>query len=226
MLGGIFRSLVNPTTLFQIAAGPAGWASLAMRTIGSQLAMNLIQRIGQQIGLPQSTIDLAQAAFAGASGQPNLVRQNMLQAVQGLTQQLDLRPSEAGQLQRDLLNATDTSMSNLMDIVDNFRRTRGGGQGEEEGGSWLVAMARALGQALDQKAAQIQEKSNEVAAFANQSVTKDKTGLSAKSQENQNRLSSATTLLQAFSQEMSFISNAATTAIKAVGEAQATIARK
>lgn len=226
MLGGILRSAFNPISIFQLAAGPAGWASLAMRTIGSQIAMNLIQRLGQQMGLPQPMIDLAQSSFASSVGQPGLARQNISQAVQGLTQQLDLRPSEAGQLQRDLLGASDTSMSNLMELVDNFRRARGGGQGEEEGGSWLVAMARALGQALDQKAAQIQEKSNEVAAFANQSVTKDRTGLSARSQENQNRLSSATTLLQAFSQEMSFISNAATNAIKSIGEAQATIARK
>ncbi|MHA6317628.1 hypothetical protein ACXYN8_08210 [Altererythrobacter sp. CAU 1778] len=42
----------------------------------------------------------------------------------------------------------------------------------------------------------------------------------------QSQLSSASTLLQAYAQEMSFIATAATNAIKAVGEAQAQLARK
>ena len=65
-----------------------------------------------------------------------------------------------------------------------------------------------------------------MAFYGNQSVSKDKTGLTAKSQENQNKLSSASTLLRADAQEMSFIATAATIAIKAVGEAQAQLARK
>jgi hypothetical protein len=64
--------------------------------------MNLIQRLGQQIGLPQPMIDLAQSAFANSVGQPGLMRQNIGEAVRGFAQQMDLRPSEAGQLRREL----------------------------------------------------------------------------------------------------------------------------
>jgi putative effector of murein hydrolase len=80
-LGGIMKSLVNPMSLMQLAMGPAGWASLAMKTIGSQIAMQVIQKLGQQLGLPQPMIDMAQAAFANASGQPGLARQNIREAV-------------------------------------------------------------------------------------------------------------------------------------------------
>jgi hypothetical protein len=78
----------------------------------------------------------------------------------------------------------------------------------------------------DQKAGQIQTQSDAVARFANNRVSQNENGtLTEASQQNQNQLSSATTLLQAYAQEMSFIATAASTAIKAVGEAQATLAR-
>lgn len=230
LLGGIMRSVINPMTLAQLAMGPAGWASLAMRTIGSAIAQQLIQQIGQRLGLPQTAIDLAQGAFANASGQPGLMRQNLGEAVRGFTDQLDLRPSEAGALQRELMGATDKSFDNLSKIADDFAsktsRRRGSADEEETGGSWLVALARAMGKVLDQKAAQMKAKSEEVSFYGNQEVSKDKTGLTADSQENQNKLSSASTLLQAYGQEMSFISSAATNAIKSVGEAQTNLARK
>jgi hypothetical protein len=234
-LGGIFKSLVNPMSLMQLAMGPAGWASLAMKTIGSQIAMQLIQNIGQQMGLPKSVIDLAQAAFASASGQPGLVQQNLREAVGNFVKEMDLRPSEAGQLMRELSGTADKSLKNLLKIAEKFTPKAdvmpGPGkkpvsEEEETGGSWLVAMARAMGKVMDAKAAQIQEKSNSIATLAGQDVKKEDGGLTAESQKNQNKLSSETTLLQAYTQEMSMISNAATNAIKTVGEAQSTIARK
>jgi hypothetical protein len=226
LFSGITRSLINPLSLMQLAMGPAGWASLAMKTIGSQIAMNLIQRLGQQMGLPSSMINLAQAAFANASGQPGLVQGNLREAVADLTRDLDLRPSDAGQLQRELMSASDKSMSSLMEIAGKYRRKGGGGEDEETGGSWLVALARAMGKVMDAKAAQIKEKSDSIATLAGAEVTKDKTGLSAASQQNQNKLSSETTLLQAYTQEMTFISNAATNSIKTIGESLTTNARK
>lgn len=230
-LGGIMKSLVNPMSLMQLAMGPAGWASLAMKTIGSQIAMNLIQKLGQQIGLPQPMIDLAQAAFANASGQPGLVKQNIGEAVRGLVQQMDLRPSEAGQLERQLMGASDKSLDNLTRIAYSFGKN-GGGDDESEtgtgaagakgGSSWLVAFAKAMGKALDAKAAQIKEKSDSIASMAGSDVDRK----SNEGSKHQEKLSSETQLLQAFTQEMSMISNAATNALKTVGEAQTTIARK
>jgi hypothetical protein len=233
LFSGIARSLINPMSLMQLAMGPAGWASLAMKTIGSQIAMNLIQRLGQQMGLPQPMIDLAQASFASASGQPGLARQNIGEAVRGFTQQLDLRPSESAQLERELSGTADRSMDNLTRIANSFSNQgervddgtsvgSGRGKGKKSGGSWLVAFAEAMGRALDAKAKQIQDKSDSISSMAGSDVDRS----SNAGKKHQEKLSSETQLLQAFTQEMSMMANAATNALKTVGEAQSTIARK
>jgi hypothetical protein len=216
--------------LAAMTGGTSLLASTALRTIGSQIAMNVIQRLGQQLGLPQPMIDIAQAAFANASGQPGLARQNIREAVQGFVQSMDLRPSEAGQLQRELMGASDKSYENLMDIVRNFKsgsadeegNVRGGGRGSKASGSWLVAFAKAMGAALDAKAAQIKAKSDSIADMAGSSVDRS----SNAGKQHSEKLSSETQLLQAYTQEMSMIANAATNALKTMGEAQSTIARK
>ena len=70
MLGGIFRSVLNPINLMQLAAGPAGWASLAMRAVVTNIAQTVIQRIGQQLGVPQPFIDIAQQTIGNRMGNP------------------------------------------------------------------------------------------------------------------------------------------------------------
>jgi hypothetical protein len=231
--GGLLKSVMNPMSLAQLAMGPAGWASLAMKTIGSQIAMSLIEQIGQKLGLSPAVIDLAQSAFAASSGQPDLMKQNMGEAVSKFATQMDLRPSEAGQLMRDLMEASDKSLENLTRISNSFGKPNGGDDDSETGagigagkgkggGSWLVAFAKAMGAALDAKAAQIKGKSDSIASMAGSGVDR-KSNEGAKHSE---KLSSETQLLQAYSQEMSMIANAATNALKTVGEAQTTIARK
>lgn len=229
-LGGIARSLINPATLLQLATGPAGWASLAIRTIGSQIAMNLVQQLGQRMGLPQATIDLAQAAFASASGQPGLVRQNIGEAVSGFTQQLNLRPSEAGQLRRELTNTTDQSYGNMQKIVDGFSRRllEGTDGGEQAGGSILMRIARILGQLVDQKMNDLDKKANDlgrVGAQGGNTFTSgsNKGGLTAQGQGQFGQLSAE---VQALGQEISYLSNAISTTLKSIGEGASTIARK
>jgi hypothetical protein len=228
--GGLLKSVMNPMSLAQLAMGPAGWASLAMKAIGSQIAMQLIQKLGQQMGLPPAMIDLAQAAFASASGQPGLAKQNIGEAVRGFTQQMDLRPSDAGRLERELNGMADKSLDSMSKLVDDFmeklanKKPKGPGEDEEVGGSWLVAFAKAMGKVLDKKALQIQTQSDKVVA-----ATKKQEGVSTESEEYkkaQSEMMGANTLLQGLSQEMNILSNAATTVIKTVGEAQTTIARK
>jgi hypothetical protein len=136
-----------------------------------------------------------------------------------------LRPSEAGQLERELQGASDKSFENLSKIANSFGKPGSGDEDAEQvkgGSSWLVAFAKAMGKALDAKAAQIKDKSDSIASMAGSGVDR-KSNDGAKHQE---KLSSETQLLQAFTQEMSMISNAATNALKTVGEAQTTIARK
>jgi uncharacterized protein YceH (UPF0502 family) len=227
MLGGIFRSVMNPINLVQLATGPAGWASLAMRTIAPQLGMNLIQQLGQRMGLPQPTIDLAQAAFANTIGQPGLMRQNINQAVNGFTQQLDLRPSEAGQLRRELQTATDRSFAAMEQIVQNMAM-RGlreeGGEGAEGGGSVLMRIARAMGKLMDQKMDQLASKADQLGRVGGESGMRNRDGnFSAQGQSRFGQLSAE---VQALSQEIGYLSQAIASTIKSIGEASSTIARK
>lgn len=226
MLGGIFRSVLNPINLAQLAMGPAGWASLAMRTLGPQIAMNLIQQLGQRMGLPQATIDLAQAAFANTMGQPGLVRQNINQAVNGFADQLNLRPTEAGQLRRELQSATDKSMSNMQSIIEGFakRLVEGSEGGQVEGGSVLMRIARALGQLMDQKMGDLASKADQLGRLGTQSGMKTKEG--GFTAEGQGKFGQLSAEIQALGQELSYLSQAVSATIKSIGEASSTVARK
>lgn len=226
MLGGIFRSVLNPINLAQLAMGPAGWASLAMRTLGPQIAMNLIQQLGQRMGLPQATIDLAQAAFANTMGQPGLVRQNINQADNGFADQLNLRPTEAGQLRRELQSATDKSMSNMQSIIEGFakRLVEGSEGGQVEGGSVLMRIARALGQLMDQKMGDLASKADQLGRLGTQSGMKTKEG--GFTAEGQGKFGQLSAEIQALGQELSYLSQAVSATIKSIGEASSTVARK
>jgi hypothetical protein len=238
-LGGIMKSLVNPMSLMQIAMGPAGWASLAMKTIGSQIAMQVIQKLGQQLGLPQPMIDMAQAAFANASGQPGLARQNIREAVQGFVKQMDLRPSEAGRLERDLMGVSDKSLSNMTKVVDDFasnidkirqRQINGSQGGEEteetEGQSLLMKIAIAMGKQMDQKMEEMDKTNKAIGALGKQENGQYVTGEAAQKQGTQQKLGELTGKLQGLGQELGMLSNALSNTLKSIGEANTTLARK
>lgn len=84
--------------------------------------------------------------------------------------------------------------------------TKGGG-GASSGGSFFEAMARAWGQALDNQAGLIQQKSEAINAAGNDNP-------------------SAITELTTESLRMSFLSNSSSTSISSVGQALETMARK
>lgn len=204
MFGAIARSVFNPTNLLLAAAGPGGWAAMALRTIGSQIGMNLIQQIGQQMGLPQQSIDLAQATFAGAMGQPGLARQNLSQAVAGIMQG-GFSAREVAQTQRQA-NDIVREMTDMM--LERIRN----GEDEEEGGvrggaeSRLVALAKALGKVMDGKM-------DEMIQIGKKIDKTDDTGqLSAQ--------------MQALSQELALVASALNNSIKSIGEANTNMARK
>lgn len=204
MFGAIARSVFNPTNLLLAAAGPGGWAAMALRTIGSQIGMNLIQQIGQQMGLPQQSIDLAQATFAGAMGQPGLARQNLSQAVAGIMQG-GFSAREVAQTQRQA-NDIVSEMTDMM--LERIRN----GEDEEEGGvrggaeSRLVALAKALGKVMDGKMDEMIQIGKEI------DKTDDTGQLSAQ--------------MQALSQELALVASALNNSIKSIGEANTNMARK
>jgi hypothetical protein len=159
IFSSIGRALLNPATLMQLAMGPAGWASLAMKTIGMAIAQQVIQQLGQKLGLPEGIINMAQSAFSAAMGQPGASVQTVAQAVSSFAEQSGISPMQQGQLQRAGRNAE----SNISQIVDNMIRQMKADAKKSEGGrdefeglgttngkrGFLFKIAEALGKAID-----------------------------------------------------------------------------
>lgn len=221
-LGGIVKSVINPVSLAQLAMGPAGWASLAMRTIGSAIGQQLIQQLGQKLGLPQSMISLAQNTFASATGTQGLPT-SIAGAVSQLAEQFNLSPAQQGQLER----TANQSFDNINRIIENnLRKTAEGG--DEEGGSILMRIARLLGQLMDDKMTKLGEKAEALGAVGSQAGNTytsgtNKGGFTAQGQGQFGKLSAE---VQALSQELNYLSQAVSSTIKGIGEAASTVARK
>jgi hypothetical protein len=207
-LSGILRSVINPMTLAQLAMGPAGWASLAMRTIGTAIAQQVIQQLGQRLGLPQSMISMAQMAFSAASGTQGFPT-TVDGAVRQLAQQFNLSPTEQGQLARSANNDINTFAERMFE-ASRTGKQRAQTEGSREGkGNWLRQLAEAMAAIMDSK---MQEMSDLAKTYDGQS--KD------------NKSTKTMTDLQVATQEFSYLMQSTTNMIKTIGEGLSTMARK
>ncbi|MEQ1540112.1 MAG: hypothetical protein ABL928_14385 [Sphingorhabdus sp.] len=200
-IGGMFKSLVNPMTLVQLAMGPAGWASIAAKAVMSAIGQQAIQALGEKLGLPQSMIDGAQAAFCSACGDQAGVQRNIREAVQSVGQDFDLSPADQGNLQRTAENALNKLVSGLSES-EEFKQAKA--SGGKTSGSWLMALATVMGEKLNAKAAEVQTLAGQIT-----DKTPDKTA----------KFGAAT-------QEFGILMNAVNNAIKTLGEGLTTTARK
>ena len=197
LLGGIMK-VANVTPL----GGALGnIASLASRNLVSSFGQNLIQKLGDTLGLPQPMIDAAQGAFAAASGDPLGAATNAFEAGQGFAEAAGKSLSDAADAGRQLEDMLGRMASDLAGGEDAKAAKSGG-----KGGSWLMAMAQALGKKADQLADQMQD-------LATQMSAKDSKP-------------SDSALFGAKSQEFGLFMNATNNAIKTAGESLTTMARK
>jgi hypothetical protein len=220
-VGGLFKSLINPMNLMQLAMGPAGWAAMAVRTIGTAIGKELIQAIGQKLGLPQPFIDFAKNAFSAATGTQGGA-DTISGAVEQLAQQFGLSPVEAGRMQRDAEASLDRVLSGIGSKGFEEDEVNGGG-GKK---SFLVALAKAMGALMDKKAAQMEKLSGEITDATGGEAGKINGVDGSKNSSEATKLSSKTALLQAYGQELGILSNTFSTIAKSFGEAQVTNARK
>lgn len=223
LFGAIGRALVNPMTLAQVAMGPAGWASLAVRTIGTAIGQQVIQQLGQRLGLPQGMISMAQNAFAAATGSqggPLTIRD----AVNQLADQFNLSPSQQGQLER----TANQSFDNINRILENNLRRAANGSGEEEGGSILMRIARSLGQLMDEKMETLASKADALGRVGSQSGNVHRSGANENgfTAQGQSQFGKLSAEVQALGQEIGYLSQAISQTIKGIGEAASTVARK
>lgn len=223
-IGGMFKSLVNPATLMQLAAGPAGWASLAMQTLISTVGKEIIQQLGKQLGLPESVINAAVSAFTAAAGNPGAA--NLSQAAGGLSNALGLAGRAAGEFQREVTNqmqdfvqqqvqkATENLMDELGQTVGN-KAGKGSLLGGGKGGSVLMRIALALGAAMDKKVDRMAKIADDLAQLGEVKGDKESSAYQKLSAE-----------MNALGQEMKIIGEALNNTLKSIGEASSTLARK
>ncbi|NJR78476.1 hypothetical protein [Sphingomonas corticis] len=192
-LGGISR-IAQLTPL-------GGIMSLASRNLVSALGQNLIQQLGSAIGLPQPLIDAAQGQFAFASGDVFGGISNLSEAADGFAQAAGGSFTDRADFSRDIQDNLQRMASDIAGGPE-AREARAGGRG----GSWLMAMARALGEKADMLADQMQGLADRMSS--------DKSDPSASLE------------FSAKSQEFGLFMNAASNALKTAGESLTTAARK
>ena len=194
----------NPASIVTKALNSSGLgavASLAGKNLVSSFGQTLIQKVGDMLNIPQPLIDAAQAQFAMASGDPLGAVQNFGEAAEGFAKAAGAGMTDAADMGRKLL---DTLMKTAADIAGGpeAKEAKAGGKG----GSWLMAMARALGEKADKLAGEMQDMADKMAA--------DKSDPSASLE------------FSAKSQEFGLFMNSATNALKTAGESLTTAARK
>ncbi len=180
---------------------------------------------------------------AGALGRSGGVQD----VVNGLAKQFNLNPSQTGELSR----AARDFEQKTFNLADNLVKERAEkekaaskkqvAEAESTGkkGNFLRRMAEALGAIADSKMDDMDKLSDRIAKqiHEGESITdkmnkidkKDTKAQQANNQEfqtNQNKLGSLNALMQATTQELSILQNLIATALKSVGEAQSTLARK
>ncbi len=206
-MSGIFGiSGFNPAALLASAAlGPMGGvvAGLVSQVFNS-FGQALLQNLGQQMGLPQATINLAQDVFAATRGFPGgsfggNALNNMNDSIEALGDRYGATPQQIGDAQRSAMDILLDAQRESGDS-DEVRAARSGGKAP----GWLMAMAQALGD-------QLNELGDEMTHRA-ETMTKDDPKASAE--------------FSVVSQQFSMLMNATSNAIKTVGEAMANTARK
>jgi isopenicillin N synthase-like dioxygenase len=209
-LSGIMKSVINPMTIAQLAMGPAGWASLAARMIIQAVGQQVIQLLGQKLGLPQGMIDIAKTAFSASTGGVN--GQTIGEAVQQATEGLGFSPMQQGQIARDMSQKAENIAEKLFQASregSERAKTDGAKDGKTGKGNWLRAIAEVMAASMDKKIEEMQQ-----LAQAYDSQSKD------------NKSTKTMTDLQVATQEFSYLMQSTTNMIKTIGEGLSTMARK
>lgn len=196
-------NIISPSSIITnaVSAGSGIGMALAARNLVSSFGQNFIQQLGDLIGLPQPMIDAAQGQFALSTGDIGGGASNFFEAAQGFAQEAGKSLTDSADFGRSL---NDSLLRSAADIAGGpeAREAKAGGKG----GSWLMAMAQALGAKADQLAGEMQDLASEMSGSQSDP--------------------SASLEFSAKSQEFGLFMNAASNALKTAGESLTTAARK
>jgi hypothetical protein len=188
MFGGIMNSVVNPSNLAMLAMGPGGWAAMAAKTLMSAIGQQIIQQIGDKLGLPQGTIDMAQGAFCASMGDTRGATQNLSEVISGIADRTGASPFEAASAERNINDEIADIATRASESKEAKEAKAGGGR------SWLMAIAEALGKTADKLANEMDKMSQNLGEGENKASENLK--FSAKSQEFNQFFSASNTVLK------------------------------
>jgi type III secretion apparatus needle protein len=256
-MGSALNSIVN-TAVGMIGAAMGGPIGMMIAQLAKQIIMGVVDKLIDQLPLPQEFKDLLQSAFHAGMGDVGGAIQNANEAIGGLSQQLGGSPAEQGTMQRsvdDFQSVMQDFLQKMMEqFFENQDRPDAGGNGTSRGtgvaagakpgagaagagagaacagagagsaaagtgggmpsasassgasgaAGWIRAIAEALGKQLNELADEMSEKADAIDKEDPKTMVE----------------------FQTVSQQFSMLMNTASTAIKTLGEAMASMARK
>lgn len=198
---------INFSSIMQIAE-----IALAAETGGASLAIGEAATQAFQQVATQALGSALQSSGSGGSGMSSIL-DAFGAGFDAATGNVGGESQEISQLASDVTNSAyqngglASSQSNLAQAMEQFissmgsQQNSGGSQGGN-GDSWLVALARALGSVLGQKAQEIQTLSNQIPGESGDA----------------NKFNQDLTLLQGKSQEYGILANAVSEVLKSLGQ--------
>lgn len=205
-----------------IFGGPLG----AM--IGQAVGNMLQQAVGDAV---KDTVDQLQKEHGMPKFLADAVKQRVDEVIGGLQDRnVPAQAQEAAQQHfgEDMQRFQQEFQQNLTrNVVESLggEESRGSAKGGKGGGGWLQAIARAMGQTLGDKAAEMVRLSNKMSELNKAKADIDPEDTQA-NEQNAREFNETMTKFQATGQEYSMLNNVFSTAIKALGEALSTMARK
>jgi hypothetical protein len=250
-MGSMLNNIVN-VALTAVGGAFGGPIGMMVAQMAKQLIMGVVDKLIEQLPIPQEFKDLLQAAFHAGMGDIGGAIKNANEFVGQLGADMGGSPADVGSMQRSLDDFKGNVQQMLTQMITQFGLDRedgdsgggtakqgaaargkggggaaggaaaGGAAGGAGGGSaaggasssggagaggaagWLRAMAEALGKKLDELADEMTE--------AAENIDKEDPSTSVR--------------FQVISQQFGIVMNAASTAIKSVGEGMTSMARK
>ncbi len=250
-MGGALNNIVN-VALTAIGGAMGGPIGMMVAQMAKQLIMGVVDKLIEQLPIPQEFKDLLQAGFHAGMGDIGGAIKNANEFVGQLGADMGGSPADVGSMQRSLDDFKGDVQQMLTQLITQFGLDRqdgdsgggtakpgaarggkgggaaggaaaGGAAGGASGGAaaggasstggaagaggaagWIRAMAEALGKKLDELAHEMEEAAN--------NIDKEDPSTSVR--------------FQVISQQFNILMNAASTAIKAVGEGMQSMARK
>ena len=223
---------VNPSIATAIGNNVSTELGAVLGTqLGTQLGAAIGNIVTQAVG---TAVNQAAAQLNQQSGMPkflvNEIGNITNTAVQGLTTnvtpaaQNTVQTATAGSIEAFIQNLTKTIVDSVQNQLKNGNGT-GTGEVKASGGSWMQAIAQAMGEAMGKKASKMVELASKIQALSAQSGNGTEL-----SDADKMKAASETQVLnaqfQATGQEFNLLQTTFSTAIKTIGEGMSSVARK